>query len=110
MTEEDIVARLWDKPAQSTEDLLAEITDRKQRLHLSHVVLPKLIKENRVSVVRFTSYAPYLNTTEMLFATEHGRIEIIDNAEKDFCGFQIGHVHDPMGLWDERMKEADKNS
>jgi hypothetical protein len=109
LSEEDVVDSLWNVPGQSMEQLLKEVKSRDERLFIRHAMMDKLIFENRVSVLRYTTYAPSLKTTFFYFATEHGRLEIINNKPVDFAGFQIGHVHDPMGLWDTRMDDALKD-
>lgn len=107
-TEKDILDWLWDNPGKSWDDIFKafDITDRLVRLKWTHENADDMLKSGRLSCIRFTSYAPFLRTTFMLFATEHGRIEIINNQPLDFAGFQIGHIHDPYGKWDEKMEEA----
>lgn len=103
ISEKEVLDYLWDNPGKTSDQLFKAlgVTEVEDRRAFLYDMQDKLLNEGRLSIVRFTSYAPNLRTTFMLFATEHGRIEIIDNDEKDFIGFQIGHIHDPYGKWDE---------
>ena len=105
-SEEEIVNSLWNVPGQSMEQLLKGVRSREEKLFIQGPMMAKLISSNRISVLRYTSYAPSMRTTFFYFATEHGRLEIINNKPLDFAGFQIGHIHDPMGLFDAKMEKA----
>lgn len=108
VSDQNITDTLWNEPGISHETLLErlELTDRSDRLHVQYVQLDRLITEGKVSVVRYSSFAPHFDTKFMLFSTLNGRIEIINNKPEDFAGHQIGHVHDPMNLWEKKMDEC----
>jgi hypothetical protein len=103
--ETEIIDSLLHKPGQSMLDILNYIHTPVERNFFRYVLMDRLLASGRVSVVRFSAYGGG-PTTSCYFATEHGRIEIIDNKPVDFAGFQIGHIHDPMGKWDEQVQAA----
>lgn len=108
VSDDDIIETLTNEPGIDMETLLRRLRlrSRTKRLHVRYRQVDRLLTEGRVSIMRYTTFAPCIQTTFMLFATANGRLEIIDNKPMDFAGHQIGHVHDPLGLYDIRMEAS----
>lgn len=108
---EAIINALWEKPGLMMDELLDELGlphwkgDIVQTMEIVYV-MEDLLVEDRLRCVRFVSYAPFMRTTHRWFATEHGRIEIIDphpiTKAEDYYLF----LHDPYGQWDAKIEEC----
>lgn len=100
--QEKIINALWDSPGSSWDQLHKRFGVKTIGEHRGFGnATDALLEAERILVVRFTTYAPFLKTHFCLFPVEKGRLEIVNANGEGYC-----LILDRHGKWDELMEKA----
>jgi hypothetical protein len=102
LSDDEIEVMLWNDPGMSDDEITKCMSPAQRRAFSQS--LDRMIDAGRVTAVRFTCNAPFLQTRFRYFATAKGRIEVVGQD-----GISYAYVHDPLGTWDEAMRKAQED-